>query len=123
MLTKEDIFACRRFDDVIAVASYPIDMHHPIGGDCTLEWCPDCYDIPYRCLIPKKVGNLILSGRCISATHDAMASSRVMSICMAVGEAAGKAAQIAVKSGVKPADIDVKQLQQALRDEGVYFRD
>jgi hypothetical protein len=46
-----------------------------------------------------------------------------MSICMAVGEAAGKAAQIAVKSGVKPADIDVKQLQQALRDEGVYFRD
>ena len=123
MLTKEDIFECRRFDDVIAVASYPLDIHHPVGGDCTLEWCPDCYDIPYRCLIPKGVGNLILSGRCISTTHEAMASSRVMSICMAVGEAAGKAAQVAVKSGVKPADVDVKKLQAALREEGVYFRD
>lgn len=122
ILNKDDIMACRHFDDVIAVASYPIDLHHPVGGDCTLEWCPDCYDVPFRCLIPKGVGNLLLAGRCISTTHEAMASTRVMSICMAVGEAAGKAARLAVETNVKPADIDIKSLQENLREEGVYFR-
>ncbi|MBP5219016.1 MAG: FAD-dependent oxidoreductase, partial [Bacteroidales bacterium] len=44
VLTEEDIFNCARFDDAIGVAAYPVDLHHPVGGDCTLMWCPDCYD-------------------------------------------------------------------------------
>ena len=121
-LTEQDIFDCARFEDVIAVASYPVDLHHPVGGDCTLMWCPDCYDIPYRCLVPKNVNGLLVAGRDMSATHLALASARVMGPAMCLGEAAGKAAALAVKQGVEPRDVDVKALQQALREEGVYFR-
>ena len=56
ILTADDILACRRFDDAVAVASYPVDIHHAVGGDCTLYWCDDCYDIPYRSLVPAAVG-------------------------------------------------------------------
>ncbi|MEG0788592.1 MAG: FAD-dependent oxidoreductase [Alistipes sp.] len=122
MLTDEDILACRRFDDAIAAASYPVDIHHAQGGDCTLYWCDDCYDIPYRCLVPKGVGNLLVAGRCASTTHEAMGSTRVMSTCMAMGEAAGKAAQIALLDKVSPAKVDVHKVQEALLAEGAYLR-
>lgn len=121
-MTREDIMACQHFDDAIAVASYPLDIHHPQGGGCTLEWCGDCYDIPYRSLIPQKVKNLIVAGRCISTTHEAMSAIRVMAPCMAMGEAAGRAAKMAIRRGVQPADIDVKELQQELLEKGAYLR-
>lgn len=122
-LTEQDIFDCARFDDAIAVASYPVDLHHPAGGDCSLWWCPDCYDVPYRCLIPKKVDGVIAAGRDISATHLALASVRVMGPAMCLGEAAGKAAALAVRDNKELRDLDVTELQSALREEGVYFRD
>lgn len=122
MLTDQDIIHCCRFDDAVAVASYPVDIHHAQGGDCTLYWCDDCYDIPYRCLVPKGIENLLMAGRCASMTHEAMGSTRVMSTCMAMGEAAGKAAQIAVLDGVSPVDVDVKKLQTELLAEGAYLR-
>lgn len=122
-LTEQDIFDCAHFDDVIAVASYPVDLHHPVGGDCSLWWCPDCYDVPYRCLIPKKVDGVIAAGRDISATHLALASVRVMGPAMCLGEAAGKAAALAVKDNKELRDLDVTELQNALREEGVWFRD
>lgn len=121
-MTREDIMACQHFDDAIAVASYPLDIHHPQGGGCTLEWCGDCYDIPYRSLIPQKIKNLIVAGRCISTTHEAMSAIRVMAPCMAMGEAAGRAAKMAVREGIQPADIDVKKLQQELLQSGAYLR-
>ena len=121
-MTREDVLGCRHFDDAIAVASYPLDIHHPQGGGCTLEWCGDCYDIPYRSLIPQKVKNLIVAGRCISATHEAMSAIRVMAPCMAMGEAAGRAAKMAVRQGIQPADINVKQLQRELLAKGAYLR-
>ncbi|HRO70765.1 MAG TPA: FAD-dependent oxidoreductase, partial [Chitinophagaceae bacterium] len=97
-------------------------IHHPQGGGCTLEWCGDCYDIPYRSLIPQQVKNLIVAGRCISTTHEAMSAIRVMAPCMAMGEAAGRAAKMAVRNGIQPRDVDVKKLQQELLDEGAYLR-
>jgi hypothetical protein len=121
-MTREDIMTCRHFDDAIAVASYPLDIHHPQGGGCTLEWCGDCYDIPYRSLIPQKIKNLIVAGRCISTTHEAMSAIRVMAPCMAMGEAAGRAAKMAIRQGVQPADINVKELQQELLEKGAYLR-
>lgn len=121
-MTREDIMTCRHFEDAIAVASYPLDIHHPQGGGCTLEWCGDCYDIPYRSLIPQKVKNLIVAGRCISTTHEAMSAIRVMAPCMAMGEAAGRAAKMAVTQGIQPADIDVKELQKELLEKGAYLR-
>ena len=54
VMTQEDVLGCRHFDDAIAVASYPIDIHRPADDGCTLIWCGDCYDIPYRSLIPTK---------------------------------------------------------------------
>ncbi len=122
-LTEQDIFDCARFDDAIGVASYPVDLHHPVGGDCSLYWCPDCYDIPYRSLIPKGVDGVIAAGRCISATHLALASVRVMGPAMCIGEAAGKAAALAVRDNVELRDVNVAELQAALREEGVWFRD
>ena len=121
VLTDDDIVACRRFDDTIAVASYPGDIHHAKGGDCTLYYCDDCYDIPYRCLLPEKVEGLLVAGRCSSMSHEAMASTRVMSTCMALGEAAGRAARHAVKAGVLPSQIDVEALRAELRDAGAYL--
>lgn len=123
VLTEQDIFDCAKFEDSIAVSAYPVDLHHPVGGDCTLMWCPDCHDIPYRSLLPKKVDSLIVAGRCISATHLALASVRVMGPAMATGEAAGKAAALSVKHNVQLRDLDVAALQTALREEGVYLRD
>lgn len=122
-LTEQDIFDCAHFDDAIGVASYPVDLHHPVGGDCSLYWCPDCYDIPYRSLIPEKVDGVIAAGRDISATHLALASVRVMGPAMCIGEAAGKAAAIAARDGIELRDVDIRGLQDALRQEGVYFRD
>ncbi|MDF3077715.1 MAG: hypothetical protein K0S09_1604 [Sphingobacteriaceae bacterium] len=121
VLTAEDILGCGRFDDAIAVASYPLDIHHPEGGGCTLTWCGDCYDIPYRSLIPAKIENLIVAGRCISTTHEAMSAIRVMAPCMAMGEAAGRAAKIAVRENIAPSKIDVQKLQAELREKGAYL--
>lgn len=121
-MTRDDIMTCRKFGDAVAVASYPLDIHHPNGGGCTLEWCGDCYDIPYRSLVPLQVKNLIVAGRCISSTHEAMSAIRVMAPCMAMGEAAGRAAKMAVRDGLQPSKIDVQKLQIELLQKGAYLR-
>ncbi|HPY31443.1 MAG TPA: FAD-dependent oxidoreductase [Verrucomicrobiota bacterium] len=123
VLTQDDVLQCRKFDDAIAVASYPIDIHRPGDEGCTLIWCGDCYDIPYRTLVPTRVDNLLVAGRCISTTHEAMASIRVMATCMALGEAAGRAARLAVRAGVTPAAVNPQTLRQELRAHGAYLRD
>ena len=121
ILTAEDIIGCRHFDDSIAVASYPVDIHHSDGDDCTMIWCEDCYDIPYRVLVPAKVEGLLVAGRCSSMNLEAMAATRVMSTCMAIGEAAGRAARIAIKDGVLPSKVDVSKVQSELRETGAYL--
>lgn len=122
VLTQEDVLNCTHFDDAIAVASYPIDIHRPGDDGCTLIWCGDCYDIPYRSLVPNKVGNLLVAGRSISATHEAMGAIRVMATCMAMGEAAGRAAKISVRGNRAPADIDMQELRHQQLERGVYLR-
>ncbi|MDX9882318.1 MAG: FAD-dependent oxidoreductase [Prolixibacteraceae bacterium] len=122
IMNRDDILSCARFDDAVAVASYPLDIHHPVGGGCTLEWSGDCYDIPYRSLVPLKVENLLVAGRSISTTHEAMSAIRVMAPCMAMGEAAGRAAKMAVRDGLLPSEINVSKLQKELLDKGAYLR-
>jgi len=78
----------------------------------------DWYDIPYRCLVPQRIYNLLISGRCISATHEGMAGARVMGTCMAIGQAAGTAAALAVKHGVSPREVNVEELQRVLKADG-----
>ena len=122
VMTRDDILSCRRFDDAIAVGSYPVDLHHPDDDGCTMEWCGDCYDIPYRALLPQRVENLLVAGRCISTTHEAMAAIRVMSTCMAMGEAAGRAAGMAVRKGIAPSAVNARELREELIAHGAYLR-
>jgi len=79
------------------------------------DWC----DIPYRSLIPVTIDNLIVSGRCISATHQAMASLRVVGPCMSIGQAAGTAAALCVDKSVAPRSLDIKLLKKTLKSAGV----
>jgi hypothetical protein len=122
VMTQDDVLSCRHFDDAIAVASYPIDIHRPEDNGCTLIWCGDCYDIPYRSLVPQKVGNLLVAGRSISCTHEAMGAIRVMATCMAMGEAAGRAARLSVRGNRSPAEIDPVELRRQQLQRGVYLR-
>jgi len=84
-------------------------------------WGPpidDWYEIPYRCLVPKDVDQLLVSGRCISADHEGMAGARVMGTCIAIGQAAGTAAALALRDGVGPRDVDIDELRRVLRADG-----
>ena len=81
----------------------------------------DAYDIPYRVLLPEKIEGLLVAGRCSSMNHEAMAGTRVMSTCMALGEAAGTAARIALEDGVLPSAVDVSKLQKELLENGAYL--
>jgi hypothetical protein len=78
----------------------------------------DWYDIPYRCLTPREIDNLLVSGRCISATHEGMAGARVMGTCIAIGQAAGTAAVLAARAGVNPRDVDVATVRGQLAEDG-----
>ena len=121
-MTSEDLLEARRFDDAICVASYPIDLHHEEGGDCTLIYGKGSYDIPYSTLVPAKIEGLLVAGRCSSMDHGAMAATRVMSTVMAMGEAAGVAARVALEDGVLPSQVDVKRVQQQIIENGGYLR-
>ncbi|EOZ95328.1 putative membrane protein [Indibacter alkaliphilus LW1] len=123
VMTKEDVLGCARFKDAVAVASYPLDLHHPEDGGCTLEWCGDCYDIPYRSLIPNEIENLIVAGRAISTTHEAMSAIRVMAPCMAMGEAAGRAASLSLSQDKFPSILDVSDLQKTLLKAGAFLNE
>ncbi|MBD3317566.1 MAG: FAD-dependent oxidoreductase [Chitinivibrionales bacterium] len=119
-LTADDIIAGRRFTDVIARSTYPIDIHNPHGEGTTLVHLPHgmAYDVPLRCLLPRHVDHIITAGRCISGTHEAHSSFRVMPVAMATGQAAGACAALAVRKGVQPRNIASGNVQEELRRQG-----
>jgi len=110
--------AMKSFDDSIGYGSFFIDVHNCTGPGMDKEsWYPPenfRYQIPYRSLIPKKIDNLLVAGRCISCTHRALGSLRVMPQCVLEGEAAGLAANLAIRENKAPKEVDVGELQ----DEG-----
>lgn len=120
MLTMEDVTRGRRFEDCIARSGYPIDIHDPSGKNVTAAWIDGdgAYDIPYGCLLPKKITNLTVGGRCISTTHEALATTRLTPSCMSTGQAAGTAAAMAAAQGVSPLNIDGQELRKVLVRNG-----
>jgi len=118
-LTRDDVLGTRRFDDVIGLCGAPIEDHH-VGADTRWQYLPDgeVVDIPYRALRVRDAANVLVAGRCFSATHDAHASVRSMAQCMAMGQAAGTAAALAADAGIDPRDVSVPELQDRLRDAG-----
>jgi hypothetical protein len=134
MLTVEDMVTRREFDDVVAMGAYPPDLHDAAGGDILIHskgWgkaheetgIPNNpgYQIPLRCLLPKSIENLIVAGRCISATFEAQSGARGMGPCAAMGQAAGTAAALAAQQGVELRALSVSHLQQALLQAGAYL--
>lgn len=121
-LTRADVLAARKFDDAIAQCGAPIEDHHA-GSATRWEYVPDgdTYDIPYRVLLPQGMTNLLVAGRCLSADHDAHASVRSMGQCMAMGQAAGTAAALAVARRCAAPDVPVTRLQDHLRAGGALF--
>ncbi|GAB1579747.1 FAD-dependent oxidoreductase [Bordetella petrii] len=119
-LTADDLLNARKFPDAIARGTYPVDIHNPAGKGTTLRRIPeeDAYDIPLRALIPQRVEGVIMAGRCISGTHEAHSSYRVMPIAMATGQAAGACAAAASRAGVVPRDVPAGEVQEELRRQG-----
>ena len=120
-LTKDDVINCRKHPDVIARAAYSIDMHDPEGGGISFEMQQKedlCYDIPFGCLVPKRLESVIVAGRSICAEHEALASCRVMVFCMGMGEAAGNAAALAALNKIKIRDLPVAAVQEKLKQTG-----
>ncbi len=126
LITAEELAAGKRFDDVVVHrAEFIVDIHNPAGAGQAEEKIQYVvpYDLPYGCFVPKGVDGLMTAGRCISGTHRAHASYRVMSICMAMGQAVGVAAALCARQGCQPRELDVKALQKELAALGVELFD
>ena len=123
MLTFEDIKSLTPFEDSVAVCNYFVDVHSPDGTGTFFYHFPKgtYYTIPYRCLIPRGVDNLLVAGRCISTDHITQGSYRCMPIVCNIGEAAGTAIGLAVKSKKNTKNIDVKELQKVLISNNAFI--
>jgi hypothetical protein len=119
-LTADDVLSARQFDDVIARGSYPVDIHNPKGSGTILKRLPEdaAYDIPLRCLLPEGIENLVVAGRCLSGSHEAHSSYRVMPIAMATGQAAGVCAALATHRKIPPRAVPARDVQAELVLQG-----
>lgn len=113
-LTGEDALGGKHFEDSIAADASALDIHDPKGGDVDFQGMRP-YEIPYRCLLPIGVEQLLVAGRCISADHIAHGRSRNMPACMATGQAAGIAAAVAIDENVTVRAVPVEKVQEILR--------
>ena len=113
LLTENDLVQGRIHDDRIAIARYPIDPWEPDRKNPFFS--VPLYGIPYGCIVPKGVDGLLVAGRCISGTHIAMSSYRVMPIVSSIGQAAGVAAALACLHRTQPRNLEVTDIQHTLR--------
>lgn len=116
-LTRSDLLEGRkRPDAVVQDALFVIDIHNPDGPGQSEGSAVECrpYDIPYGCLVPREIDGLLLAGRCISGSHDAHASYRVMTICLGIGAAAGAAGAIASAQGITARLVSPEQIRKAI---------
>jgi hypothetical protein len=125
VLDLRDLETGRHFDDVIALCGYPVDIHSPTSADGPFDdsdfKAANAYEIPYRSLVPLAVEQLLVAGRCLSSTHEALAAVRVMPPAFATGEAAGTAAALSATSGVSPREMNVADIQAQLLRQGAYL--
>lgn len=123
-LTAEDCLNGIVPDDAILLAANSVDVHGkfgPMSNEYIALEPGVYYGIPYGCLVPQGVDNLLFAGRCLSATSDAAGAVRVMPPCMGMGHAAGVAAAMAAKENVTPADVNVVALREKLREQNAYL--
>ena len=123
-LTQDDILDCADFPDSIGVNGWPVEAH--VAGDVDIVFPrgdnPRGFNqLPFRMIMPKVVDNLYVAGRCASMTHGGQSSARVSGPCFAMGQAAGTAADLALKDGTGCRAVDYGQLRDRLLADGAYL--
>lgn len=113
-LTGDDVLEGATFPDSIAMGANPVIHYFGYRRFLTHEG----YEIPYRCLVPEKTDGLLVAGRCMSSDQIAYESWRAMAHILNIGEAAGTAAALSVRTDVQPRKLDVSLLQKALIENG-----
>lgn len=121
MFTKDDFLASRKFPDGIGANAWPLENVTTTGRTYTYLPNDDYYTIPYRCLLPQKVENVIMAGRFISGDHEALASFRVMGPAMVMGHAAGVAAVLSIAERVSYRQLNVGLVQKELLRQGAFL--
>ena len=122
-LSGEDVLTCASFDDSIGVNGWPIEAH--VAGRIEWKWLPEgsrgfC-QMPYRMILPQKVKNLLVAGRCASMTHEGQSAARVSGACFVMGQAAASAAHLALAGNSELPEISVAALQGLLEKNGAYL--
>jgi hypothetical protein len=122
MLTTDDVITGATFPDAIAMGAYHIDIHRP-DGSWVDSRSVQPYDIPLRCLTVNGIENLLVAGKCVSASHEALASTRVIPTCMAQGQAAGAVAALAAARYTDPRNVPYTALRDRLIHDGAQLRE
>jgi hypothetical protein len=123
-LTEDDVLDCARFPDAIGLNGWPVEAH--VAGTVEFRWQRDprgVNQLPYRMLVPERVANLFVAGRCASMTQGGQSSARVTGPCFAMGEAVGVAADLALAGGLAVGDVPVVELQRRLRLAGAWLEE
>jgi hypothetical protein len=117
VLTEADIWSAKRHDDVVLLGAGRLDRHAPTAQPHHVEHVVAPYDISYRTLVPRQLENVLVAGRCHSATSAALASSRLTATAMGMGQAAGVAAALAARAGATTRAVPIRTLQDVLRSQ------
>ena len=122
VLAEDDVLGVRKFEDGIGRSAWPIERHVR-GGETLWRFLErgSWYTIPYRCLVPRGVDNLLVAGRCISTDRQVNGSTRIMACCLNTGEAAGMAAAMALKQDTDVRAVNTDTLRTRLKEEGAYL--
>jgi hypothetical protein len=122
VLTEDDVLDGADFPDSIGVNGWPVEAHVAGNVEFVFQRNPRGFNqLPYRMLVPAKVDNLLVAGRCASMTHRAQSAARVSGACFAMGQAAGTAAHLALQHGTVVGEVDTKKLQEALEANGAWL--
>jgi len=122
MVSEDEILDCADFADSVGVNGWPVEAH--VAGDVKFVFARKergFNQLPYRMIVPLGLDNLFVAGRCASMTHEGQSSARVTGPCFVMGQAAGTAADLALKSGLAPRKLDVQALQRRLEQDGAYL--
>ena len=122
-LSGDDVTGCADFADSIGVNGWPLERH--VAGNVTWGWQPEgsrgFNQLPYRMIVPQRIDNLFVAGRCASMTQEGQSAARVSGACFVMGEAAGSAAAMALASRTAPRQLDIAALQSALTHNGAWL--
>ena len=121
-LTGDEVAACKVHEDAIACMATNMDTHNKDnpGGSFFIPKNGPFFTVPYLCLVPKGISNLLVAGRAISADAIAGSAIRMMPSCMAFGQAAGTAAAMCAAQGIAPKNVDVQVLRKTLVEQGQF---